>query len=847
MLRQWFLAMKHDNKNAVTIERMRILYETVLRLNIVTIAATIIIVYIYREQFPNTLLASWSGLMMLGVGARFWCLINYRKNANKLTDHSGFEKEFTFATLIVGLGWALFIVLSLNLPTFTYRIYSVLLLAALVGSAAPALMSSTKVMFSYILPPIIVSIPLLFLLGGDDSATGVAVIIYSLVIIRASKYNYQTLVTSISERIHNQNLVKELEQTKHAKSETEKRMQNIMDYAPAAIYVRDINGKYTFLNQKVANIHGLQRDQIIGKTLHDILPQDIANKIHNNDLEVINTGKFAEHEEAVPLHDGVHHFISIKFPLFDDEGKIYAMGGVSTDISERFRIEESLRISQQRLLLHRQQSPLGIIEWNTDFKITGWNPAAQGIFGFTEDEALGQHISECILHESEQQAADKIWKKLIANQGGSHSINENITKDGSTILCEWHNSPLINEEGKVIGVTSVVDDVTERQKNEVSLRHAQKMDAIGKLTGGIAHDFNNMLCVILGFAEQIKEGVAENDPNILQYNEEIINAGERARKLTSKLLDFSRITPSSDEITSINKQIHGIQHMLEKTLTPRINLDLDLDEKLWSVWLDNTRLEDAILNLCINAMHAMPDGGKLSLKTYNMQLTDSETQIMGIEAGDYVLLTVSDTGIGMSDEVQQNIFDPFFTTKGTEGTGLGLSQVYGFVQQAGGAIQVYSEPNHGTRMALYIPRFNNSESDAEENNKAEVEKIVSGKETILVVDDEVVLLELTSRILSKQGYIILRAENAEQALKVLESKKVDLMLSDVIMPGMDGYELATEVEKLYPDIKIQMVSGFSGERNAKLSNKSLYENQIQKPYSSKLLLGRMRQLLDEGK
>jgi len=837
--------MKHNNENSVTAERMRILYDTVIRQNVVTFLAALIIVYIYREQFSTEQLLAWSGYMLVGLGLRFWCLQYYKKHAVNTADHGEFENYYTYANAFVGIGWAIYIIYSLNLPSFTYRIYSVLLLAALVGAAVPVLMSSIKVMFAFVAPGFFVTIPLLFLLGGEDSATGVAVLIYSLVIARSGKYTYHTLVNSISERIHNQNLVKELEQARHAKSESEQRLQSIMDYSPAAIYVRDLEGKYTFINKKVAELRSMQRGEILGKTLYDIMPEAVANQIRKNDIEVINAERPMEYEEGIPMQDGLHHFISIKFPLFDKAGKIYAVGGVSTDISERFRIEENLRISQQRLLLHREQSPLGVIEWNTEFEIMDWNPAAERVFGYSQEEVLGQHVTRNILPDPQSQGVAKVWKSLLANEGSTISVNENKTKDGRTILCEWHSSPLVNEEGVVIGVISVVDDITERQKNEESLRHSQKMDAIGKLTGGIAHDFNNMLCVILGFAEQIKHGVAENDAEVLKFNEEIINAGERARKLTSKLLEFSRKAPSSAEPTYINKLIGSMQHMLEKTLTPRIVLALDLEQDLWPVWLDRTRLEDAILNLCINAMHAMPDGGNLSLKTYKIQLTESDIQNMDVEPGDYVLLSVSDTGTGMSHDIQQKIFDPFFTTKGVEGTGLGLSQVYGFVQQAGGSIKVYTEPGHGTSIAIYFPRYLLSGVEALESDKVDVEKSVSGKETVLVVDDEEVLLELTSRILSKQGYTVLRAESAEHALEVLKENTVDLMVSDVIMPGMDGYQLATEVEKLYPEIKIQMVSGFSGDLNNNSTNDALHEQQLQKPYSSKQLLSRVRQLLDE--
>ena len=230
------------------------------------------------------------------------------------------------------------------------------------------------------------------------------------------------------------------------------------------------------------------------------------------------------------------------------------LGGFSFIALGLYRLEESLRISQQRLVLHREQSPIGVIDWNTDFEFLDWNPAAERIFGFTKEEVAGSHITKNILPESAKPAVDKVWKDLLANSGGYYSLNENITKDGRTILCEWHNTPLIDNVGNVIGVTSLVEDVTERQKNEENLRHSQKMDAMDKLTGGVAHDFNNMLGVILGFSELLKNRMGDSDPKQIKYCDEIHNAAERAKKLTSKLLEFSRKTPSSVEITDIKKR-----------------------------------------------------------------------------------------------------------------------------------------------------------------------------------------------------------------------------------------------------------------------------------------------------
>lgn len=507
--------------------------------------------------------------------------------------------------------------------------------------------------------------------------------------------------------------------------------------------------------------------------------------------------------------------------------------------------EEASKLSHQRLLLHREHTPVGVIEWNTDFEFLDWNPAAERIFGYTKEEVLGHHITKRILPESARPAVDIVWENLLGNKGGTYSLNENTTKDGRTILCEWHNTPLIDQEGKVIGVTSLVDDVTERHKNEENLRHTQKMEAIGKLTGGIAHDFNNMLGVILGFSELLKNSLDKNTPKQEKYCNEILNAAERARKLTSKLLDFSRKDPSTSKITYINNLLLGMQHMLEKTLTHQIKLEFQLGDDLWPVTLDAARLEDAILNICINSMHAMPNGGTLTINTSNTNLTSTDVRQYDIPPGDYILLSISDTGTGMDQEIQQKIFDPFFTTKGVQGTGLGLSQVYGLIQHSGGKIQVYSEIDQGTRIVIYLPRLNESDASIKETDDQYSETLPSGTESILVVDDEVALLELTQEILTSHGYVVHLAENATEALNILEKTDIDLMLSDVVMPGINGYQLASEVTKLYPNVKIQIASGFTDKLNIDLNNEALHQQRLYKPYSSKELLGRIRELLDQ--
>ena len=616
-------------------------------------------------------------------------------------------------------------------------------------------------------------------------------------------------------------------------------LSSLLDRVNDGIVALDRNWCYTYLNETAAKM--LQREKpqkLLGKNMWIEYPEGLGEPFHQAYIKAYETQKPVVFEQHYPPWD-------LWF-----ENRIYpSADGITiyfTEITERKKAQEELRLSHQRLLLHRQNTPMGVIEWNKDFEFHDWNPAAESMFGYTKEEVLGHHISERLLPEKWAGSVDKIWADSFAKKGGTHCIHENVTKYGQNILCEWYNSPLLDEKGKVIGVTSLVHDITKRQKNEENLRHSQKMDAIGKLTGGIAHDFNNMLGVILGFSGLLKQRLSDDEPEIIQYNDHIILAAERAKKLTSNLLEFSRKAPSSTDIVDINSLIIGMKHMLERTLTPRIKLVNKPDGNLWPVLLDRARLEDAILNMCINSMHAMPDGGILTLSTCNNHLSELEVQSRTIGSGDYVLLTIVDTGTGMTQEVRQKIFDPFFTTKGDGGTGLGMSQVYGFVQQSSGDIQVYSELGHGVRIVLCFPRhLGEKVSDKAEENSDSIKELPSGHESILVVDDEPSLLVLTEKILTTSGYTVFCAESSEQALEILKGNSVDLLLSDIIMPNVDGYQLASQVAKLYPKIKIQMVSGFSDNQKIDLVNESLHQRRLSKPLDSHNLLTTVRKLLDD--
>lgn len=489
----------------------------------------------------------------------------------------------------------------------------------------------------------------------------------------------------------------------------------------------------------------------------------------------------------------------------------------------------------------------GVISINDHGIIRTFNKSAIKMFGYTAEEVLGKNV-KMLMPEPFRREHDKhLSDYMRTGQARIIGIGRDVPalhKDGHEFMIHLSVAEMPNTaKNERVFIGSCLD-VTLQKQQEMQLRHSQKMDALGKLTGGIAHDYNNMLGVILGYAELIKDELADNNPRLLKFVNEIHHAGSRGAKLTRKLLSFSRKKTAEASVVNINSVLNDNRHMLEKTLTVRIALEFELENDLWSVFIDENDLEDAILNMSINAMHAMPDGGKISLSTSNQHLNERESVELKLQAaGDYVRLKICDTGCGISEEVVSRIFDPFFSTKDEKGNGLGLSQVYGFMVRSKGIVNVDSEINRGTCFNLYFPRYMEKQSSLSENGVQQ--RLVKGTETILVVDDEPSLGELLEAVLSAQGYTVLSAKNGEDALSVLQQQSADLIISDVLMPGMDGYQLAQQVRELYPNIKIQLVSGFSDDLHKKNKDEELHKTLLHKPFDRQQLLFRVRELLDQ--
>ncbi len=665
--------------------------------------------------------------------------------------------------------------------------------------------------------------------------------------LEAVSDNINQLAQAIQERENSLqiSLDSEAQLSKQVK-ESEAQLYTLIRTLPDLIWLKDADGIYQSCNKKFERFFGASEMNIIGKTDYDFVDKEMADSFRKHDKKAMAAGRPTTNEEIITFADDGHteYVETIKTPMLNGNGTVIGVLGIARDITERKSIEEKLKESSSRLekIASRVPGMVYQFELSTDGKMSFpyISEAIKDLYHVSATEVQKDsskifdrtHPDDVeILNNSILESARtlKPWKLeyRICDQDGSirwlygNSIPEVIPESG--IL--WHG---------------FITDITKQKESDETLRRTQKMDALGKLTGGIAHDYNNMLGVVLGYADLLKEMLAEQ-PDLQSYADQIIHASERGAKLTQKLLSFSRQKSSDANVLDINQALIEEQHMLEKTLTARIQLELKFEENPWQVYLDESELEDAILNLCINSMHAIESSGTLTIETKNKTLKALEAESLELNPDEYVQLIISDTGHGMDQLTKDKIFDPFYSTKGELGTGLGLSQVYGFIKRCGGAVKVESQLNIGTQFSLYFPRYfgqDTCKSELKENDKI----MSSNEKTILVVDDEPQLLNLAAEILNRHGYKVFCAQHAKDALKILETESIDIMFSDVIMPDVDGYELAAITHKKYPNVKIQLASGFTGEHHTQYVNAELTNNLLQKPYNSQSLLNKIQSL-----
>jgi len=479
--------------------------------------------------------------------------------------------------------------------------------------------------------------------------------------------------------------------------------------------------------------------------------------------------------------------------------------------------------------------------------ITSWNAAAADIYGYTAAEVVGRNVSVLFPPDRAGELAS-ILDRLRRGERIEHYETQRVRKDGRVLDVSVSLSPVLDAAGRVIAAATVARDITERNRTaaerhafEARLHRTARMETIGRLAGGIAHDFNNLLAAITGYAELLAEETA-GQPELHADVQHILATAERASRLTRDLLTFSRRGQSAPEPVDLNAVISGVRSLLATSIGQHITLRLDLAARLPRVLADSGQCEQLLVNLAVNARDAMPRGGALTIATQQTSLTGQTAWPLspGTGPGRYAMITVTDTGIGISPQTLPNIFEPFFTTKGpAEGSGLGLSTVYGIVAEAGGAIAVESAEGTGTVFRIHFPVAAVPAAGPPAAAPARPRAAPGQGETILVVDDEPAVLQVTTRILRSGGYATLGAGDAPAALSMLGAHDCEMLLTDSVMPGITGADLVRHARDLKPGLRVMQMSG-----NPPPEEAAAGVSYIQKPFSAEDLLGKVRVLLD---
>ena len=520
---------------------------------------------------------------------------------------------------------------------------------------------------------------------------------------------------------------------------------------------------------------------------------------------------------------------------------------LSVEIRTKNEALKALRASEDQFRMFvNGVTDYAILMLDPHGNIISWNSGAQRIKGYAADEIIGKNISVFFTPEERNDDQPRRMLATAAAAGRVEAESWLVRKDGRRFLANIVCEAIRDEAGQLIGFAKITRDVTERRALDDQLRQAQKMEAVGHLTGGVAHDFNNLLTAVGGSLQLLRNRLSSPADDIRSLLDMAQRGVERAATLTRRLLAFSRRQTLSPRVVDLNKLVGDISEILRRTLGENIELQSILSGGLWRTYADANQIESALVNLAVNARDAMPNGGRLTIETQNVYLDAAYVRNHAdVKPGQYAMIAVSDTGIGMSADVMARAFEPFFTTKEAgKGTGLGLSQVYGFVKQSGGHVKIYSESGLGTTIKIYLPRL----AVDEEPGTAVIKQPLaskSGSEFILVVEDDDDARRYAVQALTDLGYRVLEAADAEGALSVAEGNpEIQLLFTDVGLPRINGRQLAERMKHLIPTLRVLYASGYA--RNAIVHNGVLDPGieLLAKPYSIEELARRVRQIFD---
>jgi PAS domain S-box-containing protein len=652
-------------------------------------------------------------------------------------------------------------------------------------------------------------------------------------------------------------LKRRLDQNIAGLKESEEKYRRLFDNAVEGVFQTTPNGGFLSANPSLARILGYNSASELIEHLQDIGKQHYLNPEDRKTFQRImeTDGGTSDFEVQLRKRDGSRIWASIKARAVRDEtGGMHHFEGLLEDITERKHVETALRESEERYRTILNEMSEGYHEVDLAGNFTFFNEAFLNLFGYSSDEMLGTSFSRYAADEAIAKRIYRIYNETYRTGVPIQNCEWDILrKDGERRTLEFYASLVRDSKGIPTGFRGIVRDITqnkqaeaEREKLQAQLNQAQKMESVGRLAGGVAHDFNNMLGVILGHAELALQK-ARNNQDPCSNLEKIQTAARRSADLTKQLLAFARKQIIEPKLLDLNHTVEKMLSMLRRLIGEDIDLSWVPARKLWPIKMDPTQVDQVLANLCVNARDAIAGVGKLTIET-GMKTFDPAycADHPGFIPGDFVMLAVSDNGCGMDREILENLFEPFFTTKDVgKGTGLGLATIYGIVKQNNGFINVYSEPGQGSTFKIYLPRQHASAektASADHSEKA----IPTGNETILLVEDEPEILEMTRTMLEQKGYSVLSAASPAAAIQIARARtdRIHLLITDVIMPEMNGRDLAEQLKDLFPKIELLFMSGYTA--NVIVHQGMLNDGVafLQKPFSINELAEKVRDVLD---
>jgi two-component system cell cycle sensor histidine kinase/response regulator CckA len=631
-------------------------------------------------------------------------------------------------------------------------------------------------------------------------------------------------------------------------------VDNVLDVGMIAV---DLEGRQTYVNPAFCRMVGWSAEELVGAEppLVYWAPDDVE-RIRGVFAELVDAGGPARAEVCFRRRGGERFAAGIRAaPMVGEGGRMIGLLATVTDLNE------PRRVSAEREILLRERADLadrlgmllettaeGIYGIDGDGRCTFVNRAAVRLLGFPTGDLLGKKVHE-LLHKTRADGSTIPEEQCPLCRPGVDERGRRLKgevfwrKDGESFPVECSSHPIVHE-GTFAGAVVSFTDLTDRESLEAQLRQAQKMEAVGRLAGGLAHDFNNLLTVINGYTEMVLAGLAPGDRSV-ELLSEIRKAGERAASLTGQLLIFSRRQVVVPKVIDLNAAVADAEKMLRRLIGEDIECVVLAGARPGLVKMDPGQLQQILLNLAVNARDAMPGGGRITIQTADVELDVAYARShLDVRPGSYVLLAVKDTGCGMTEEIQARIFEPFFTTKEAgKGTGLGLSTVYGIVKQSGGHIEVDSTPGRGTTFRVYLPCGHGTVATGKPGRP--VTKAGRSAGTVLIVEDEDMVRGMIRTVMQWNGYTILEARHGAEALALCEQfqRPIDLLITDIVMPRMNGRELSERLLKLRPTLKVLYISGYAGETLSKLDQKDV-GNFLQKPFTPNVLAQKVRETLE---